>query len=392
MRVLIVAESISHLYSGGRAVRYLSSIIKGLGYELKIVVLTNNAALKPKEDTSSDADFDIVYINQNLRISHRISGILFNTFEKKQFTKLLIEYQPDIVHFASFDYGKPAIFISLAKRSGAKVILQPWTMGFFCFQKFGFRNNNICNDCLGGNFHKAISNKCSTFKNIFTLYELKLLQKHSKKADVFLSSNKSMSRIIDNYKTEYQTINYFPVPFSYEKTICSTTSDGDYFIFYGQATDYKGINILIDAFKELPNIKLKIAPINPVDRPTPSNIEIVNNMNWRNGLEELIAKSKAVIIPSLWETTTEYSLCEALLLKKTVIIFDVGFHKDVFVDKSNAMILKWNNKTDLIRAIEEINNDPLLRKDLGLNGYQTLLEINAPSRISKLLKEIYTQN
>lgn len=390
MNILIVCES-SHLYeSGGRVVRYITQILKRKENKIKLVVLSEK-----RDDYNFDNFYnenDIIFLPVRQGLWNRFSRLLIKTKEINSFTSILNYFKPDTIHFASFDHTKPSQFLTVAKKSGAKVILQPWTMHFYCSQGFGFRNGKQCTLCADGNYWNAISNKCVTARAIPSLIEKKITHKKALKADVFLSSNSPLDSILNSYGILKHKIHRFPIAFDY--TFLKTQSEekeGDYFIFYGQANAHKGLQVLLEVFAKLPDLKLKIYPMAnlPQDVSKYSNIEIINGVNWKNGLSDAIFNAKAVLMPSLWSTSTEYALCEALLMKKPVVVFNVGVHKDIFKNRENAMVVEPDDINSFSEAVIELSENTELRNYIGKNGYKTLLEINNPDKLYNEILSAY---
>jgi glycosyltransferase involved in cell wall biosynthesis len=381
MKILLVCES-SHLYeSGGRVVRYITKILKRDDNHVKLVVLSE------KRDDYDLGSFykenDVEFLPIGKKLINRIGSLFFNTKEVKSFNEILTNFSPDVVHFASFDHTKPSKFISLAKKYNAKVILQPWTMHFYCSQGFGFRNGEQCSLCANGNYLNALTKKCVTIRGIPNLIEKKITHNRALNADVFLSSNSELDKILNRYGIRKSHIYRFPIAFDYTFLNKQSEREDDYFIFYGQANSHKGLSVLLDVFAKLPEQRLKIYPLSrlPESSSNIKNIEIINGVNWTNGLSDSIVNSKAVLMPSLWSTSTEYALCEALLMKKAVVVFNVGVHKDIFKNRFNALVVEPNDLNSFVKAVLELDTNERLRKEIAENGYNTLLDINNPDKL-----------
>ena len=395
MKILLVSESINQFDSGGKVVRYLTNILSHANVQVKILVLREKSEIK-NDSFILLHDIDFLPIKRNFY--NRLFNIFFDTYCNISFKELLYNYKPDIVHFASFENSKPSRFILEVKKFGAKLVLQPWTMHFFCAQGFGFRNNRTCTKCISGNYVNALFYKCTGFKAIPSMIERHFLHKRALAANTFLSSNRTFDKILKDYRVSQENIFNFPVPFDYrnqkiDNTVNITINpDENYYIYYGQVNDHKGFKILEEVFKRLPSIKFKIFPMNYLSESTfpKHNVEIINNVNWSNGLREYIMKSRAVLIPSLWVTSTEYSLCEALLLKKPVILFDIGVHKDIFINKHNAMVVESNDVDSYINAIIELEHNSDLCVKISNNGYSTLMIHNSIEKLSSELMKAYS--
>ncbi|MRX48655.1 glycosyltransferase family 4 protein [Pedobacter puniceum] len=390
MRILLVCES-SHLYeSGGRVVRYITKLLKQHDNIVKIVVLSE------KRDDYNLGSFykenDVEFLPVRKKIIYRILRFIYNTEEINKFSNLLNTFKPDAIHFASLDHNKPSKFISLATKTKAQVVMQPWTMHFYCSQGFGFRNGKQCTLCASGNYFNAISKRCISIRGIPSLFEKWAVHRNALKANLFLSTNVEFDEILNKYGVKKSNIFRFPVPFDYTFLDKNGEKTDDYFIFYGQANSHKGLTVLIEVFKKLPEQRLRIYPMEPLPKNFTSlnNVEIINGVNWKNGLADAIINSKAVLLPSLWSTTIEYALWEALQIKKAVILFNVGAHKEIFKNRLNAMVIKPYDLDSFVNAIIEIDKNDELRAILEENGNVTLLEINNPSKLYTQLMECYT--
>lgn len=389
MKILFVCESAHGSDSGGRVVRYLTRILGKGTHQIKLLVVT-----PPRADYKQDTfyqDNDVEFLPIRKSVAHRMENLVMKTEEVRRYRDILKEFRPDIVHFASFDHNKPAQFITEARMAGAKVILQPWTMQFYCAQGFGFREGKKCNLCAGGNYINALTKHCVPVKGIPSQVERSFLHKSALKADVFLSSNTELDQILLQYGVEAQKIARFPIPFDYTFLVPEAREEEDYFIFFGQPAEHKGLKVLMEAFKLLPDKKLKMYPLAKLVENENANVEVVNGIGWASGLKDAVAAAKAVLVPSLWSTSTEYAMCEALLFKKAVVLFNVGVHKDIFRDRDNAMVVEPDDIPAFAKAISELDADAQLRRTIGENGYKTLLEINNRDKLYAQLMEAYTK-
>lgn len=393
MKILLICDTTRYDFSGGKVIRYLTKILKNQNHEVKMIVCSDKT-----EDTKWDSFYtenDVIFIPQRDKRPNNFSNLLFLAKGLTIYKNRLKSFSPNIVHFASFDSSKPVEFISEAKKIGAKVILQPWIMDFYCAQGFGYKNNEKCSLCASGNYFNAIKHKCISAKWSLGQIKRMRLQKVSQKADIFLSSNTELDQTLIKYGVPAEKILRFPVPFD-----CSIVHPEknkeikvqDHFSFYGQLTDFKGYDVIIDIFSNYTNSKLNIYPHIAVSSKSfqSKNISIIEGYSWSNGLlDKAINSSKGVLIPSLWPTTCEYALFEALLRKIPVILFNVGAHKDLFVNMHNAIVVDPIDKNSFAKGIQELDKNPDLRKSIGENGFKTLKALNNPIKLYEKLIEAY---
>ena len=393
MKVLIVCESYSDKSSGGKVARYLCKIASSAGHKVEIAVthplgITSNANKKPIANVTQ-------IFSKNAFINRAIStsSILTKSFTPQPFRDLISRHRPDIVHFASFDHTKPSSLYYYCLERDIPILLQPWTMHFFCAQGFAYRNQSQCYDCLDKPLMAAYQNGCINQKrkiiDSLDRPNLKAASKDSRSS--FLSSNSSMDSILKHYGIPKKKIFRFPVPFDCLDYEPISSNSGDYYIFYGQAEEHKGISVLIELFGMMPKRKLVICPMSefPKDRKLPNNVTIVDGAAWGLGLDKLIAGAKGVVIPSLWSTTTEYTLYEAMLMEKPIFAFNVGVHKDILVNQYNAILADPLNPFEMIHGFDLVECMPELCIELVKNAKKTLLEINSIDRLGFLLSQIY---
>jgi glycosyltransferase involved in cell wall biosynthesis len=384
MKILVVCESVYEYASGGKVVRFLSKILKEGGNVVKIIVLT-----EAREDIgdSFHNNNDIVYLERMGRTFSKVRHILPGPI-LHQFSKIINHFKPDIVHFTNYSFSS-AYMIDIAKRRSKRVIVQPYTYHFYCRQGFAFRNKKACNSCSKNGYIEAVRNDCVKKRKIGSAFSFYLLNLRIKGYINVLSSNWFMDSVFVDLGVLNDNIFRFPIPYEVNQ-ISTNYSIKDYFAFYGQPKDFKGLQMLIDTFKKLSNITLKIFPTNEFFmEERVENIEIVNNLTWANGLEKAIGEAKAVIIPSLWPTTTEYALYEAMNYSKPIIAFSVGAHNEFLQNRFNAMLSDSNDLEKFMGNIVELDNNQTLREEISRNALNTLIELNNPAVLYNNLMKAY---
>ena len=104
-----------------------------------------------------------------------------------------------------------------------------------------------------------------------------------------------------------------------------------YFLYFGRVSAEKGINILIETAKEIPDAKFKIAGEGPefknyvlrIMNYGLKNIELLGYKNF-DELQNLIQSAYLIIVPSLTPETFGFSALEAMALGKCVVASEVG--------------------------------------------------------------------
>jgi glycosyltransferase involved in cell wall biosynthesis len=389
MKILLVCESFSTRLSGGKVVRYLHEILSSHGHDVKVAITSpfNEA------DTylGNERQF-VVPVARKERYYWRMYSLLNPYHVPPEFQQLVSDFAPDVVHFASFDHAKSPNLYKHCHRMGIRTVLQPWTMHFYCAQGFGYTKDRQCTRCIEHGYASAIREGCIGLRGALSQVERRVLQTTAVRgADVILSSNSDLDGVLHAYGIDGSKIKRFPIAFDVTRTAVPPAVNGDYYIFYGQAVPHKGVDFVVDLFSRLPDKKLKIYPMAPfVSRtPLPSNIEVIEGLSWANGLQDAIANAKAVLVPSEWMTSTEYSLCEAMTMHKPVIVFNVGVHKNILSHRHNAMVAGVRNEVEFRAALDELEQDNLLYEKVAAGGARAVAELNEPEKLYEQLMSAY---
>ena len=169
---------------------------------------------------------------------------------------------------------------------------------------------------------------------------------------------------------------YF-IPLSEEKSSETEIAGNEevmkpYFLFVGRLEKIKGLQNLIPIFKEYSKAELLIAgdgEYGEVLRKLADGIENVKFLGRVNHkeLRRLYKKALAVIVPSICYEVFGIIIIEAFSMKTPVIVNNVGAPPDVIEESGGGFI--YNNKKELIRAMETLRTSPQIRKELGEKGY-----------------------
>ena len=141
------------------------------------------------------------------------------------------------------------------------------------------------------------------------------------------------------------------------KTGISTCSTKDFnILFFGRITDYKGIDILINAFqllrKKIPHASLTIAGEGNYDfsKHNLANVQLHNRYIETNELFHLINDSTFVVCPYI-EATQSGVVMTAFSLSKPVIATKVGGLPEMVEDNKTGILVNPNNSIELSAAM-----------------------------------------
>ncbi len=183
----------------------------------------------------------------------------------------------------------------------------------------------------------------------------------SNRVDYFISNSNNISaRIKKIYRRESEVI-YPPV----ETSFYTTDKDkGDYFITVSRFVPYKKIDIIIEAFAEMPEKKLIVIGEGPDESKLKArlskNIKILNFQS-RDNLRTYLQKAKAFVFAA--EEDFGIILIEALSCGTPVIAYNRGGAAETIEHGRTGILFEKQDKESIINAVNlfqsgKFNFDP----------------------------------
>ncbi|KYG79864.1 hypothetical protein AWW67_11175 [Roseivirga seohaensis] len=146
-------------------------------------------------------------------------------------------------------------------------------------------------------------------------------------------------------------------------------------VFVGRVTGDKGINELIDAFKQFDNLELiLVGPFEPeLDPLAPSTIEEINSnpsihsVGFQNDIRAYLLASDFLVFPSYREGFPNVPM-QAGAMGLPSIVTDINGCNEIIVHEKNGLIVPPKNAEALTSAIMRLLTDKPMMDTLKLNA------------------------
>lgn len=328
-----------------------------------------------------------------------IFKIFYNYDAINKLKKLIAEEKPDIAHLHNIDYQLSASIIGVLKKHNIPVVQTLHDYKIICPNKKLFSQNEVCAKCLGGRYYNCFLRKCakeSYLKSLLAALEAywhgKIL-KNYQKADLFIAPSRFMKDIMVKFGIpagKIEVVYNFVSSSMQNIENNNQESENNYLLYYGRLAKEKGIDILIDAMKELNDEKLKIVgsgseyenlKIKIRKLKLENKIEMLGP-KYGSELKNLIINAKAVILPSVWQENMPLSILEAMALGKVVISSRIGGLPEIIDNSQNGLLFEPGNAHDLAEKIKmlaiidvELISKSAKNKTKSFNGEAHYLKI-----------------
>ncbi|MFA6486695.1 MAG: glycosyltransferase [Candidatus Magasanikbacteria bacterium] len=316
----------------------------------------------------------------------------------KNFRALILEFNPEVIHFHNIYHQLSFGLIGVAKELGIPMVMSAHDYHLISPNYRLFSRGQVDERCAGQNYWRCAWHNCLENRGRSLIASVDAFWTHRKKyADMigaFISPSDFMKKKLAQFGIDESKITVARNPVE-----SAWFSDGDdngddgYVLYFGRLSEEKGIDVLLAAAKYTPNIRYVIAGVGPeekfchdlVAKYDLKNIELVG---FKTGAEiwALVARARLVVLPSLWYENCPMSVIEALAKGKIVIASRVGGLPEILTDEllvepGDSVVLAgaikyWHGETpanrhDSVRSITE-----KIKKEFSPEWYLSrLLEI-----------------
>jgi glycosyltransferase involved in cell wall biosynthesis len=167
------------------------------------------------------------------------------------------------------------------------------------------------------------------------------------------------------------------------------------FFHGGRLDETKGVLRLIDAFEKVPApARLQIAGWGPLQKKVEQaaernpRIEYLGTLS-RNEVLMALDRSRALVLPSIWEDNCPLVMLEAQARSTPAIVSNRGGLPEFVVDGSHGFVIDPDDIGALAARIVQFTDDPSLAAEMGLRARQRLLAEHSAEGHYQGLLEVY---
>ena len=155
------------------------------------------------------------------------------------------------------------------------------------------------------------------------------------------------------------------------------TGDGPYFLFVGRLEKLKGVQSIIQIFRRYRQAKLLIVGSGSYEArlrklaPECSNIRFMGS-RYGSQLRNLYRQALAVIVPTLAFESFGQVIVEAFKQQTPAIVRNLGGMPEIIAESNGGFV--YNSDDELVSAMDQLMANPLVRAQMGRNGYRAYQE------------------
>ena len=342
-------------------------------------VFENESSLLKKYGNSVE---QLIFSNEEIdspisKIKAGISSIYNKSSAKKLDNKIQI-FKPDIIHVHNFfPIASPSIFYESQKHN-IPIVMTLHNYRLICPNALLFRDGKVCEECINKEFAiSGVMNGCYRDSKLqtFALATMSYLHKKTKtwenRVDKYIAlTNFAKNKILNSsLKLKEKQITVKP---NYVNDHGFELNKDDYLIFIGRLSKEKGVDILLNAFK---NSKRKIViigsgPMKDIVEEYSKNYQNIEYLGFQqmDVIIQKLKKAKALIFTSVWYEGMPMTILESLSTGTPVISTDIGGPAEIITNNKTGLIYKVGDVEDLQNSIEKLYSDNDFFKNLCINA------------------------
>ena len=326
--------------------------------------------------------------------------VIYSFDSKRKIKGLLDDEEIDVAHFHIFQHQiSPSVFGPLRGRN-IPIVLTLHDLKPICPNYKMYTHSRVCEECKGRKFYNCVINKCtqnSTFKSMVNMIEMYLHYAfgYYQNVDKFIAVSKFYRDKMIEFGFDSDQVVHVPNFIDSGKFDVSERDDG-YALYFGRLSEEKGVETILNACKQCPNIPLVVVGGGPLEselrqRSEDMQLKNVNFVGFKGGKEltDLVAGSSFTILPSEWYENCPMSVLESFAYGKPVIGSRIGGIPELINEDHDGLTFTPGNSQDLAVKMTELWGDKKKRRTMGLNGRRKIEADFSPEKHYENLLSVY---
>lgn len=353
----------------------------------------------------------------------RTAARFYYSFEaRSKVEELIKKTKPELVHLHNIYHHLSPSILPIFKKYNLPVVMTVHDWKLICPNYLLFTKGEACERCKVYRYWNCVRYKC--LKDSFLASAVAadamcfnhwLWRPYKKYIDLFIAPSRFVKLKLIEWGYPKEKIEILPHSVKITGFMDPRFREGDkkeedYILYFGRLSKEKGVDVLLEAMKELPEIKLKIAGTGPeysklqiadgklknaCPEFTPTGISglgrRVEFLGFKEGkeLEDLIDGARFVVAPSVVYETGGLVVLESFARAKPVVAAMIGGIPELVENKKTGLLFKPGDSRDLAQKIKWLWDNPREAEEKGKRAYEVVRIKYSPERHYEGLMGIY---
>ncbi len=390
MRIILVNK---YWYERGGSERVLfltKKLLEDAGHEVEIFGMKDKRNIFENEYFVDGVEYDKMSFLQK---AWAAKDIFRNAAAQKKFVMLLEKFQPDVVHFHNIYHQLSFALIEETFRRKIPSVMTLHDYKMISPSYTLYHHGAIDTSCVGGKYYRCVLNNCMESFPESILASLEAYSRDSRgiagKINAFIAPSEFMKELCVGAGIQ-ETIEVIANPIAAETF--GTYKEKNYVGYTGRLSQEKGVEYLIAAARETPEILYKIAGSGPDEarlKKLAKDLPNLEFVGWLDGEDffRFIGEARLLVVPSVWYENYPYSILRPQQLAKVVIGSNVGGIPELLPENC---LFEAKNISDMIERIRFWYMAPVEeRASLGKLFQKRIARENSPQSYLEKILDLY---
>ncbi|MBC7845820.1 MAG: glycosyltransferase [Flavobacterium sp.] len=359
---------------------------------MKILIIHSQYQLHGGEDAVVDQEMQLLRQEHTVEILRfqnqggwkgalQFLGSIWNKRAAGKVKHKIREFQPDVVHIHNWHFALGPLAFRVINRLYVPVVHTVHNYRLLCPSAILLNEGQLFTDSLSQSFPwKAVRNKVYRSSVAQTFWLAFIVWFHKKigtwkKIDSYVCLTPFAVNLFQQSNFGVSKEQFLVKPnFTVATETVQSTEKEKHFLFIGRLSEEKGIETLLQAFKELPFL-LKIAGDGPLKYSVVDAVKEFPNINYLGNLTnkevtEELRKTQALIFPSVWYEAFGLVNIEAFSNRTPVLASKIGAPQSLIIDGYNGFHFEPANVENLKEVVRRFSALSLIEKEkMGTHAY-----------------------
>ena len=372
MKILMVNK---FLYPNGGSETYMFTLgeqLTKMGHEVQYFGMEHEGRVVGNRVNAYTSDMNFHGGSKLAKLTYPLKTI-YSGEARKKLRLVLEDFQPDVVHLNNFNYQlTPSVILEVEawrKQTGrsCRMIYTAHDYQLVCPNHMLYRpeEGRTCEACIGGHYESCMKHRCihgSRARSALGMLEAKYWNGRNTYAliDRIICCSAFMKEKLDTnliFRDKTVALHNFvadDLPQAREKR--------PYVLYFGRFAAEKGMDMLLAACRELPEVQFVFAGSGPMEGE-PAGAPNVKYVGFQQGdaLKKLIAEARFTVYPSVWYENCPLSVMESIASGTPVIGARIGGIPELIEDGKTGLLFESGNVQELTKQIRRLWDDAALR-------------------------------
>jgi glycosyltransferase involved in cell wall biosynthesis len=310
---------------------------------------------------------------------------IYNAAARREFAQLLERDHPDLVHINNlFPLISPSI-LDETKQRNIPTVMTLHNFRLLCPTGLMFSHGEVCHRCLGGREWWCAVRNCTGEWPKSAGYAARSMTARLRgsfvnRIDRFVAPSEFVKKMLS--EQGYPSGRIDVVRYTVNLGSCKPSAEsGEYAGYVGRISPEKGVDTIVEAARDCPDIKFRFAGhyqrMPDLPRRAPMNCVFDGQISAEK-VVEFVSKARVAVFSSRWYEVSPLSLFDAMLQGKPVVSSRIGGLPEFVDDGVTGLLFTPGDSHDLAKKVRYLWERPELCRSMGEAARKKILTMFSP--------------